>query len=304
MRRTSPLAVALRPDACRPRHRDPGRRDPSRYLTIHQRSAVIAQADELRATAAAANDREIAGTLDTAASAHARHVAVLDDLMVFRDRIRARLELATSSVRELTGNVVKLGALHDEELTAAGASDSVFELTSQAIERTAPYLDSISSMHAWKPRMPGRGCWIGVMLARAGGARLVLYSRVSLAVRVRWPHHEDRARSQPQHVLGNAAEHESRQAAAAVTAYHEEIRVELLGGAYDLLTRVAELEQHLVEHRKCVRSVASLSSAFIASSRSPCSMASVSDVLSSGSVEPATWTSEMLPPSSVASLHA
>ncbi|HTR50338.1 MAG TPA: hypothetical protein VMJ10_06490 [Kofleriaceae bacterium] len=112
----------------------------TRYLANHDRAALVADANRLRDSAASSTDLVAAQTLRTAAEECERHVAMLDDLAVFRDRVRARLELAISSLQAVTAGIVKLQALDDEELAGVANTDTTVAMADQ--------LDALASARA------------------------------------------------------------------------------------------------------------------------------------------------------------
>jgi hypothetical protein len=96
----------------------------SRYLAAHDRDLLVRDTKRLRDAAAASTDAATVEALGSAADAQARHIAALDELAAFRDRVHARLELALASVQAATAGIVKLAALDDEDMARTTAPDT------------------------------------------------------------------------------------------------------------------------------------------------------------------------------------
>jgi len=98
------------------------------YLAHHHRETLAAEAQRLRDQADTTPDAETSRTLDAAATAVAGQLAMLDELVALRDRVHARLELATASLRAVTARVVKLNTLDDASL-APSDTDHAGDMT-------------------------------------------------------------------------------------------------------------------------------------------------------------------------------
>jgi hypothetical protein len=102
---------------------------------------LVADESRLRDEATRTTDPDAAATFTSAADGRARHLATVRELGAMRDRVRARLELATVSLQTVTAGIVRLQAVDDEAfvLAASSVSDHAASLTDE--------LDALATTH-------------------------------------------------------------------------------------------------------------------------------------------------------------
>jgi hypothetical protein len=93
-----------------------------RYLDLHDPAYVRFELDKLRARRGATRDDMTIDTLDHAAGARQRQLAVHEELVAIRGRIQARLELVRAGLESFAAIVVKLQVVNDEAIELAAQS--------------------------------------------------------------------------------------------------------------------------------------------------------------------------------------
>ena len=110
------------------------------YLATHDRDALVAETARLRKQAAATADAEASRAFTAAADSKIKLLSTVTELLGRRDRVRARVELATASLQAVTAKVVKLSSFDHETSPASSFPEHAAEMSDR--------VEALESMNA------------------------------------------------------------------------------------------------------------------------------------------------------------